>query len=111
MKYEELFTSTFGSNLDGAFDVIATLYCRENDKQQNPSNVVSHEVTFLTTQISSLLRRFMQTCVISDLIFQTPYIHHKTDVSKVVRPTSWMWQERRLRRGKSDVLDVARGTS
>jgi ribonuclease HI len=39
---------TFGSNSDGAFDAIATLYCRENDKQQTPSNVISHDVAFPT---------------------------------------------------------------
>jgi hypothetical protein len=42
-------TSKFGSNFDGAFDAIATLYCRENDKHRTPSNIVSHDVTFLTT--------------------------------------------------------------
>jgi hypothetical protein len=43
--YDPPITSTFGSNLM-AFDAIATLYFRENDKQWTPSNVVSHDVTF-----------------------------------------------------------------
>jgi hypothetical protein len=42
-------TTAFGSNSDGAFDAIATFYCRTTDKPQTPSNVVSHDVVFPTT--------------------------------------------------------------
>jgi len=79
-KATQSFTSTFGSNSNGVFDAIATLYCQENDKQQTPSNVISHNVTFLTPWLSSLLRRFMRTCVISDLTVQTTYSRRYSNV-------------------------------
>jgi hypothetical protein len=34
-------TTTFGSNLDGAFEAVATFYCRKIDKPWTPSNVFS----------------------------------------------------------------------
>jgi hypothetical protein len=95
-------TSAFGSNSDGAFDVIATLYCRENDKHQTPSNVISQDIAFPTTYFPSGLRRFMWTRVIMNLIVQ-PHID-------VVRLTSGTWQDQRIGRGKRDVLKVARET-
>jgi hypothetical protein len=55
-----LHNSTFGSNFDDMFIAIATLYCREIDKHRTPSNVISHDVSFSMTQISSLLRHFMR---------------------------------------------------
>jgi hypothetical protein len=109
--YDLSFTSTFGSNFDDTFDVIATLYCLENDKQWTPSNVVSHDVAFPMTYIFSLLRCFIQTRVISDLTIQTPYIHRNTDVLEVARATSWRWQERHVGGGKRDILEVERETS
>jgi hypothetical protein len=42
-------TTAFGSNSDGAFDAIATFYCRKTDKPRTPSNVVSQDVVFPTT--------------------------------------------------------------
>ena len=44
-----IITTAFGSIFDGAFDAIATFYCRKTDKPRTPSNVVSHDVVFLTT--------------------------------------------------------------
>jgi hypothetical protein len=73
-------TSASGSNSDGAFDVIATLYCRKNDKHRTPSNVVSQDVAFPTTECSSILRRSMMPRVIMNSIVQPPYRRRKTDV-------------------------------
>jgi hypothetical protein len=86
------FTTAFGSNSDGAFDAIATFYCRKTDKPRTPSNVVSHDVVFPTTTFSSILRRFKRG---------------KRDVANVARPTFQTWQERRCKRGKTDVSNVA----
>jgi hypothetical protein len=103
-------TTAFGSNSDGAFDAIATFYCRKTDKPRTPSNVVSHDVVFPTTTFSSVLRRYMTPRVIINWIVQ-PHID-------VVRPTfqTWQetfqnvasetlktWQDRRFKRGKTDV--------
>jgi hypothetical protein len=81
-------TSTFGSNSDSAFDAIATFVCQDNGKQQTPSNVISHDITFPMTYISSLLRHFMKTRVISDLAIQTPYSRHYNDVKDIEISTS-----------------------
>jgi hypothetical protein len=80
-------TTTFGSNSDGVFDAIATLYCRKNDKQRTPSNVVSH-----------------------DVFFRRPRFRLYCDVSNVARETFQTWQDRRFKRGKRDVSNVARET-
>jgi hypothetical protein len=64
--------------------------------KRTPSNVVSHDVSFPTKEISSLLRRFMRTRVISDLTFQTP------DLTSLLPPP---------RRRSCHVLVVALATS
>jgi hypothetical protein len=51
-------TTVFGSNSDGTFDAIATFYCQKTDKPWTPSNIVSHDVIFLMTEFSLVLRHF-----------------------------------------------------
>jgi hypothetical protein len=96
-------TSAFGSNFDGAFDAIATFYCRKTDKPQTPSNFVSQDVVFPTTEFSSVLQRYMMPRVIINWIFQ-PHIDvvrpTSRDVSNMAIPTFQTCQDRRFKRGK-----------
>jgi hypothetical protein len=50
----------------------------------------------------------MQTRVILDLTFKTPYSRRETDVLEVVRETSWRFIDRHLGGGKRDDLEVER---
>jgi hypothetical protein len=96
-----------GSNSDGAFDAIATFYCRKTDKPQTPSNVVSHDVIFPTTTFSSILRRFKRgkrdVANVANM-FQT--WQEDQTFQTWQRETLQMWQDRRFKRGKRDTLQT-----
>jgi hypothetical protein len=99
------------------FDTIATLYCRENDKQLTPSNVVSHDVSFptfhmtfaLATSKTSLLPPPRHSCLLLLPRFPPPRRHscHLHDIGLATSQTSLL---PRLGCGKTDIWEVARAT-
>jgi hypothetical protein len=131
MDWASFHTSTFGSNSDGAFDAIATLYCQENDKQLTPSNVVSHDVSFsddiddrlycdvscghVSSRFDCPNPRFDVALATSKTSLLPPPRHrsfHLQDVSLATSQTSLLEVARpRLGGGKRDILEVARETS